>query len=1023
MLKTLILLLYGFTLLHGVSAQTPYLFFDKMTTQNGLSNNKVNAIIQDKRGFLWIGTEDGLNRYDGANFLVFRNSSGCQSCISGNIVTDIAEDSDGILWIGTADGGLTKYDYRRPPVEQFRQYRHDPDDSTSIPVNIINKIRKDGNRYLWLATSGNSVVRFDKQREVFEKVVRTGTKTALDIVEAPDGKLWVGRQGGGILKIDKKTLALETDRRYDDLYATLPHAAVTSLYADPDSVIWFGSWDKILYAYNLKTGVEKAYGKKAAYSFPGDEVNSFLEDGEGRIWMGTRRNGLVIFERRSGRFYNYVHDPSKEGTVADNQVNCIFRDNTGMIWIGTNKGVSIINKTQQQFVQRFLPFAEDEVAINDFFVDPQRNLWIGTTRGLFLRRHGSEEVQHIPIVHQGRQLSVSKIYPEQNGSFLLGTDLTLFIFDPSSHKVSMFPNPTQDLVMKKIIDSRIVSIVKDSILGEPVLLVSPYGHFLTYYDYKERRWVSRLDSSKKIIQSFNLKDNLIHKIYKTSDGNLWLATAKEGLGEWVENSMPRVRFHNNLPSQKNGLSNNHIYDLAEDSKGNMWIATYGGGLHYFERKIRKFSHIASANNLLEGLQIDRKGNVWMISDGDLHHYEVVSGTFTSFDLPDLEKSGGVRGYIYKDNAGKMYVGGRNYFIEFDPSRVTIDRVDPNVLLTDFRIFNTSYSNLLFGEKIQLKYNENYFTVEFAAPEFTPADVRYSYKLEGEDADWVDAGDRNFANYSNLDGGNYLFRVRATNSIGVWKTHAVPLRIVIVPPFWKTAWFYVACALATALIIYGIYRYRVNEILKRQSIRNKIAQDLHDNVGSTLSSVAVYSQVAQIQNEQGNREGLRNVLEKISGTSNEMISEMNDIVWAINPRNDSMGKIIQRMESFAKPLCSAAGIELKFHYHPAIGYLNLQMEARNNFYLIFKEAINNAIKYSRCKTITVDIEQRGGTIELQIADDGLGADMQQINQRRKESLGGNGLINMKRRAKDMKGQIDIHSSLGHGCAVRLRFPIT
>jgi signal transduction histidine kinase len=229
--------------------------------------------------------------------------------------------------------------------------------------------------------------------------------------------------------------------------------------------------------------------------------------------------------------------------------------------------------------------------------------------------------------------------------------------------------------------------------------------------------------------------------------------------------------------------------------------------------------------------------------------------------------------------------------------------------------------------------------------------------------------------------------------------------------------------AIASIGYGIYRYRINEILNRQAIRNKIAQDLHDNVGSTLSSIGVYSQVAKIYNQQHRNEELKDALEKISETSGNMISEMNDIVWTINPRNDNMQVLLQRMESFAKPLLAAREIQLHFSFDPTIATLNLEMTQRKNFYLIFKEAVNNALKYAACKNLYVTIQVRNFRLEMIIRDDGAGFDVQTITEKNSSSLSGNGLKNMSVRARELKGSCELMAVPGNGTTVKLQFPIT
>ena len=1023
MYRKLLTIILTFTVCLASFGQAPYLYFNRITTQDGLSHNQVNCILQDKRGFIWIGTNDGLNRYDGRYFTIFTNVPGDSTTISGNIIRDIIEDEHGVLWIATADGGLSRYNHRLQPGRQFKQYKHIPGDTNSIPINIINDLVQDRMGYLWLATSGKSVLRFDKSSGRFEAPVKTGTKTILAMSLDATDTLWAGREGGGILKVNTRDLGSSSDARYRNLYANLPHAAVTALYIDRQKQTWIGSWDEILYRYDARTGMESAfYATTNEFSFIKDEIHCLVEDNNGRLWMGGKNFGLQIYDRTNGKFFNYRHDAAREGTVAGNTIKCLFTDAKGMVWVGTNKGLSVFNPAQQPFVQTFLPISKP-ATIYDFYEDERGDLWIATSEGIFIQRQGTTGFEHRRFAYRNERLAITKIYMDVDGTFFLGTNYSVFTYDPHTGNISILPNTEKDKVMSKIIDSRIVSMVRDTINNEPVLVVAPYGHYLAYYIFSQKKWVSRADSALNIVEGYGLKDNLIRKIFKAANGEVWLAQGKFGLGKWKSGQFSEVQFFTSDPSSSNSISNDNVYDIAEDKNGNFWISTFGGGLNKFYRATGKFEHIAESAHLIEGVHTDQSGNVWMVSNGHLHKYDPRTTSYSQFTLPDIEKSGGINGSIFSDSRGNLYVAGSGYFIKFNPGLVRETKSRPNVYITDLRIFNTSFSHMLGKEQLTLQHNQNYFTFEFSAPTFFNGTIEYQYMLEGFDDEWVDAGDRNIVSYSNLEGGDYTFRVRATTRKGNWSEDSTNLAIRIIPPFWKQWWFYVLCALVVAGIVYGIYRYRINELVKRQAIRNKIAQDLHDSVGSTLSSISVYSQVAKIQQEKGNQPELKDVLQKISTTSTDMISEMNDIVWAINPSNDSMEKIVSRMESFARPLLQAKGIAFQFNYEPSVLGLNLPMEKRKNFYLIFKEAVNNVLKYSECRNLKVRISQVLQQVKLEVADDGQGFDAEQMRLLSGKSLSGNGLTNMKRRAAEMKGTCEVRSEKGGGTSVILQFPIT
>lgn len=1024
MLKARLIYLLIFLLLVKQSAGSPpSIYFNKLTTLNGLSHPKVNCILQDKRGFMWFGTDDGLNRYDGNRFVIFRNQPANPSSVSGNIVTALLEDKDQVLWIATADGGLTRYDYRLTPDKQFRQFKHSPD-SVSIPVNIINAMIEDRQGYLWLGTSGHGVLRFDKKEETF-KGVNSWARTALALCLDDKGMIWVGREGGGLIKVHPATFDVEADERYSNVYQKLPHMAVTSLFRDSRNHIWFGSWDKVLYRYNSQLQKEEVFQQTSdPYSFAKDDPISFAEDYRRRIWIGGKYGGLYIYDPVAGQFYHYDNDPSREGTIVGNQVNCIYKDRKGIIWLGTNRGVSVHNPMQQQFEQTFLPIDRNGVPVTiwDFFEANDKSLLVGTSNGLY-KQSADGGFSHVPLQFQGQPLAVTKFYRAKNDMLYVGTNVSLFTFDPATYAIKQLPNTAKDVVMNRIIESRVTSVIEHDIDGHPTLVVAPYGHFFAYYDFADQHWVSRKDSVRNIIQRYKLRDHLVRKFYKAKNGTVWFANTKAGLGEWNNDPDANVRYYSNLPNSSESISNNHVYDIAEDRHGNLWVSTYGGGLHYFVVSTKKFLHIQASHNLGEGIQLDDKGNVWMIANGNLHKYDVSTRAYNTYMLPDIEKTGGVKGYIYKSADGRMFIAGANYFIAFHPDSIQERSSQPTVYLTDFKVFNSSFSHLLFTDKtIELQHNQNFFSFEFAAPDFH-GPVQYSWKLEGVDPNWVEGANINTANYTNLGGGDYVFRVRSTSRPGTWSKDIASISIRIIPPFWKRIWFFVLCGLVILGAIYLAYRYRINELLKRQAIRNKIAQDLHDNVGSTLSSISVYSQVAKIHNTQGNRDDLQDVLVRIAATSSEMISEMNDIVWTINPRNDGMEKILQRMESFAKPLLHTQGVQFRFKYDPAVMHVNLEMEKRKNFYLIFKEAVNNTLKYSQCRKMEVSVQYNSHhQIELVVQDDGVGFDAKTIETKNSQSLSGNGLHNMARRAKEMGGSCVIKSEPGKGTTVHLKFPV-
>ena len=1005
-------------------AETPSLFFRHITTQNGLSHNNVNCILQDRHGFTWIGTNDGLSRFDGTTFRVFRHQPGSAQTISGNIIMDICEDGNGYLWIATADGGLSRYDRHAATDAQFIQYRHKPGDSTSIPVNSLNALLPDKKGHLWLATSGAGLLRFEIATGRFLKIDPSSRRTCTDICFDSNGIIWGGRQGGSYFKVDPVSLQEKSDPLYLNPYLKLPHVTITCLYLDQRKDIWMGSWDNAIYRFNNTTKAEEVLANgRNGLTLGEDEATSFGEDGSGNMWIGTKRSGLILLDPATGLYSRHYSSLSRKGALSSNSINCIYTDPQQNIWIGTDAGISFYAGAFKSFRQEYLPSLPGiykELSVNDIMVMPDQSAWLATNAGIFMRHTSGFE--YLPVSKEDTLLNVSGFFKDSNGQFYLGTDYSLFRFDPSNFNYGLLPNTSNDMVMKRIIASRIVSVEEDSINGKPALLVSPYGHYIAYYDLSSKRWISRGDSINQIISRFNLADNLIHKIYKDPKKRLWLATAKNGLAQWDRFSK-QYRYHINDPSNPYSISNNHVYDMAAGVGGGLWVSTFGGGLNHFDPALNRFTYISNTPNLLEGICTDHNQRVWMIGNGQLHQYDPTEKQTRTYAFEEIESAGGVKGDIYSDQQGYLYAGGKGFYVRFHPDSIESTVSHPEVKLTDFTIFDNSFLHLKTDEnQIRLDHTSNFFNIHFAAPWYKEK-VYYQYMLEGVDPRWVDAGDQQVAPYTQLGGGRYRFKVRSTTVPGIWDEQATILDIIITPPFWQRWWFYLLLAVAAAGLIYLIYRYRINELLKRQEIRNRIARDLHDNMGSTLSSISIYSQVAKIYKEQQKTKELDDTLEKISGASGEMISEMNDIVWAINPRNDSMEKMLQRMESYARPLLKAGGMNFELNYPDELKHLNLNMEQRKNLYLVFKEVINNSVKYSGGSNLLVDISKSHQFLSMHIKDDGKGFDVQTQPVANLLTLSGNGLRNMQRRAAEMGGSLEITSAAGEGTRILFRFPLT
>ncbi|MDB5011127.1 MAG: histidine kinase, partial [Mucilaginibacter sp.] len=416
-------------LINTANAQADKPFFRNIRTDNGLSHDKVNCIMQDKRGFLWFGTEDGLNRYDGRFFTVFKSQPNDTSCISGNIITDLHEDKNGIIWIATADGGLTRYNYHLPTSRQFKQYKYNARAAAGLPENHISKIAEDEIGNLWLATSNSLVIRFNKQSGNFDVPVKNGSTNILSLAMADQDTLWVGSAGEGLLKINTRTLQYKVNNCCNNLFKKPPHTSITSIFKDGSNTMWYGTLDKVLYSYEPITHKEKAYNPSATEA-PNDKVVSFTEDNRRKIWIATQSSGVAIYDRALHKFSSYQHN-AQDGSLIDNHVNVVFTDRSGIIWIGTDNGVSIHDPVYSPFQQYFLPksLSGKDSTVYDFYRDGNDHLWIATSDGIYIKQEGSNIYEHRKLVYNGHPLAVTKFFIDEDKTFYLGTDYTLFKYN------------------------------------------------------------------------------------------------------------------------------------------------------------------------------------------------------------------------------------------------------------------------------------------------------------------------------------------------------------------------------------------------------------------------------------------------------------------------------------------------------------------------------------------------------------------------------------------------------------------
>ena len=733
----------------------------------------------------------------------------------------------------------------------------------------------------------------------------------------------------------------------------------------------------------------------------------------------------------------------------------IYRDRSGTIWMGTN-GYGIIKFNPA--VERFLHIgnSQDGFSLNTIWDDyKEEKIWLRNFAvNIFLYDRKSEKLIKIPQTEETKTGKGFKLNADYQSRF------NTFCIDKDGYWV--------------LRDTSVVYFDKSWKLKTIFNLT--YTHWIDFWELKPR-----IDNEGKLWLSFGIGSNaklykfdkdkpndiksypiphlteavkeypLTSIILPDENNNLWLGTMGGLLFFNTTTAEWKIYEHSNTDSAS--LPMNQIYTLCKDQfeKNILWVGTKGGGLTKFNIATGKCKTYTTENglpnNVVYGILQDDKGNLWMSTnngiakspltpeggiksaEGEANSPLWSRGVFKNFTVKDGLQSNEFNRYAYcKLQTGELAFGGVNGLNIFNPDDINDNVYEPNILFTGFKIGNKEVSIIedsailrkaIFAtNQLHLNYTQNFLTFSFASTDYSSKKNNgFQYQLVGLDKGWLPVTKLNEATYTNLDPGSYTFKVRGTNSDGVWSSNIASINIFISPPWWATWWFRSLVAMAVAGAAYGFYRYRLMQALKIANVRNSIARDLHDEIGSTLSSIALYGASAKMMLPE--EHPISNVLTKINESTSSMNESMSDIVWAINTRNDKFDNIVSRMEAFANQVMEVRACKVFFETNNEVKQLDLDMEQRKNLYLLYKEIVNNAGKHSSCINLWVKLNLNNGFLNLTIKDDGKGFN---TNETDAYAMGGNGLFNMKKRAAELHAEIKIDSTPGNGTEVNLKMRV-
>jgi len=949
----------------------------RVDSSAGLSHNSVYAVLRDRHGFVWAGTPDGLNRFDGYEIRRFHHDPDDRGSLSHQVIRCLLEDRDGTLWIGTGNA-LDRLD------RSANHFHHQALDSSGI-----HSLFEDRKGTLWVGT-GHGVFRRARKAKDFVRVNGIPRAEVRDFSEGPDGTVWALARRGAEAALH----ALDGSQR--TLVIAASWQSVTSFAFDANDRIWLKPPRPAI----LRDG----FLEPEALPVPELVVNRIRIAG-GEIWMATDR-GLCHGAASADVACRPI---DARASWLDNYVRDLWIDDEGAVWFGTYAGLSRFNPASKPF-QTWTHDERDPAtissdAVSSIVAADDDVLWIGTFGGglnRLDRKRGHVESFRAASSHDA--LPHDRIWAlllDPQGILWIGTEEGLASFDTARRRFARhaLPFPTDEREGK-----RTSALARDR---NGVLWIAATGGL---YSYDPRTGASRrLDLPHA--------EN-VAAIFADADGVVWTGTGAHGLRSF-DSARGTFRDFLRLSRERAPLSSEGFFDIHDDGRGSFWIAT-GMGLSRFDRSTSTYEHFLPRDGLpasmIYSIAADGRGRLWLGTSRGLVRFEPGAPRdrrFRTFDLSDgLASLEFNRHAAARTSSGDLCFGGIGGLTCFDPERITDDPHPPRVALTAIEIAEGTRTAIIepFGrESIELQHENDPFAFTFAALSFAdPLRNRYQYMLEGFDRSWIDAGTRRLARYTNVPPGRYVFRVRASNADLVWNAAGIAMAVRILPPFWMTWWFRALGATAVLSLGYALYRRRIASLLEVEKFRLRIAGDLHDEVTSELAGI---SMLAELVRRRLPNDPAESQLRSLRDRASALASVMRDLAWGIHPEHDTAGGMIRRMRSTGAMLLGET--PLRVETEGIDEDAPLAMLARRTLFLVFKEALHNIAKHAGAGEVTVRLRRAGrAALELTVIDDGAGFDPAVVEE-------GDGLRNMRRRVDDAGGTITVESTRGRGTTIVVR----
>jgi ligand-binding sensor domain-containing protein/signal transduction histidine kinase len=975
--------------------------FTHLTTNDGLSQGYVVDILQDRRGFMWFATRDGLNRYDGYTFVVHKHNPNDPGSLNSNFLQDLMEDEHGNLWVAT-NTGVNRFNLT---TERCTRYLHDPNNPDTLGGASVKSIAEDSRGYLWFGTEDSGLDKLDPRTGTFAHY-RNDSDGAFvgrisQVIAGHDGDIWfVGERG--LFHLNQQT------GRITRPPATTHGLSADSVYQDEAGDLWLLTNSPVvglvrydrraerLTSYPLASRAPRAGGVLASTTSGGSLNGLLAADGHNGLWVPSSE-GLSYFDRRTERFtHRFHHEDANPHSLDSNAIFSVYQDRGGVLWVGTeNAGLNILNFRQRQFVP-FRHRVADPNSVSPGRVkaiheDRDGVVWVGFFPRTLdrLNRKTRQIVHYLPGGGDANTLgagtNVNSIYRDPSGYLWVGGGGSgLDRFDERTGRFKRYRHDGRD--PRSLISNNVYTI---------------------YGDRSGQMWVglqggiSRFDPATNSFVNYTPVPenpaslaNTVWVIYQDRSGALWAGTWGGVLIRFDERAKAFVSYAPDSRDPRR-LNGGGINTILEDRTGTLWVGTFDG-LYRHDRRSGAFARYTEREGLpsssIRCILEDRLGRLWLSTQKGVSRFDPGRGTFRNYDVSDGLQSNEFSTGCFQAEDGEIFFGGSDGFNAFVPENVRDDAYVPPVVITNFTIFNRPVpvgaesvlkKAIPYVESLTLSYADNVFSVEFAALSYANSHRnRYRYRLEGFDPDWneVDSKHR-LATYTNLNPDHYVFRVRGSNSDGVWNEEGVSLPIVITPPWWRTNTVRAGAVGLLLALLWAAYQYRIRQVQHafeatldaRVGERTRIARELHDTLLQSFHGLLLQFQL--VSNLLPRRPA--DAKEKLDGAIQhavKAITEGRDAVQGLRSSTIEKNNLALAINALGAELAAdGSGLRPAFHVAVEGETRELHPILRDEIYKIAAEALRNAFRHAHAGRVEVEIRYDTEQFRLRVRDDGKGID--------------------------------------------------